>query len=88
MRPDDVPDVIVCPPVAEARGLPGGVVKKCQECWQDVRMARSGQALLKRFPALRILCIPCALPNIEEAGENDLLLPPADTIMRDFGLDN
>ena len=51
-------------------------------------MARSGQDLLKRFPELGILCLPCALQNIEEAGENDLLLPPADTFARDHGLDN
>lgn len=87
-RPDDAPDIIVCSPVAEAMELPGSVVKQCPKCGQDVRMARSGQDLLKRFPKLGILCLPCALPNIEEAGENDLLLPPGNTFARDYGLDN
>ena len=65
--PDD-DAIIVCHPVADlAEPLPTATITQCLTCRGDVWIAPSSLEILAQAPRARVLCVPCALAEMDDA---------------------
>jgi len=61
---------LMCQPVAfEGYVVPGGLPEKCSECGQPVWVSPSSLLILHDNPGTIILCVPCAIAQMEGDGE-------------------